>query len=59
MSHVSKIGHFGDTFPNKSLGEVLKKLNVTQQKQTTQEQNSLNKTRKNTYNAKTKQTHKN
>ena len=36
-----KIGHFGDVLPSQSLGIVLKKLNLTQQKQTTQEQNSL------------------
>jgi len=36
-----KIGHFGDVFPSQSLGVVLKKLDLIQQKQTTQEQNSL------------------
>ena len=36
-----KIGHFGDVLPSQSLGIVLKKLNLTQQKQTTQQQNSL------------------
>ena len=36
-----KTGHFGDILPCKSLGLVLKKLNPTQQKQTTQKQNSL------------------
>ena len=34
-------GHFGDVLPSQSLGAVLKKLNPKQQKQTTQEQNSL------------------
>ena len=38
-----KIGHFGDVLPSQSLGVVLKKLNLTQQKQITQEQNSLRK----------------
>jgi len=33
-----KIGHFGDVPPSQSLGLVLKKLNLTQQKQSTQEQ---------------------
>ena len=33
--------HFGDVLPIQSLGTVLKKLNLTQQKQTAQEQNSL------------------
>jgi len=37
-----KIGHFGDVLPSQSLGVVLKKLNLTQQKQITQEQNCLN-----------------
>jgi len=36
-----KIGNFRDVLPSQSLGIVLKKLNVTQWKQTTQEQNSL------------------
>jgi len=36
-----KMGHFGNVLPSQSLGIVLKKLNQTQQKQTTQEQNSL------------------
>jgi len=36
-----KIGHFGDVLPSQYLGVVLKKLNPTQQKQTTQEQNNL------------------
>jgi len=35
-----EIGHFGDILPSQSLGIVLKKLNLTQKKQTTQEQNS-------------------
>jgi len=38
-----KIGHFGDVLPSQSLGVILKKLNLTQQKQITQEQNSLRK----------------
>ena len=42
----TKIGHFGDVLTSQSLGLVLKKLNLTQQKQTTQEQNSLSWTRK-------------
>jgi len=29
-----KIGHFGDVLPSQSLGIVLKKLNLTQQKHT-------------------------
>jgi len=32
-----KIGHFGDVLPSQSLGVVLKKLNLTQQKQTTKQ----------------------
>ena len=36
---LHKIGHFGDVLPSQSLGLVLKKLNPTQQKQTTREQN--------------------
>ena len=36
-----KTGLFGDVLPSQSLGVILKKLNLTQQKQTTQEQNSL------------------
>jgi len=36
------IGHFRDVLPSQSFGIVLKKLNLTQQKQTTEEQNSLN-----------------
>ena len=39
-----KIGHFGDVLPSQSLGVVPKKLNLTQQKQTTQEQSSLSLT---------------
>jgi len=37
-----KIGHFRDILPSQSLGFVQKKLNQTQQKQTTQEQNGKN-----------------
>jgi len=37
-----KIGHFGDVLPCTSLGLVLKKLTLTQQKQTTQEHNGKN-----------------
>jgi len=33
-----KEGHFGDILPSQSLGLALKKSNLTQQKQTTQEQ---------------------
>jgi len=33
---VSKIGHFRDVLPNHSTGIVLKKLNLTQQKQAIQ-----------------------
>jgi len=36
-----KIGHFGEVFPRQSLGVVLKKLNLAQEKQTAQEQSSL------------------
>ena len=36
-----KIVHFGDVLPSQPHGIVLEKLNPTQQKQTTQEQNSL------------------
>ena len=36
-----KIGHFGDVLLSQPVVVVLKKLNPTQQKQTTQEQNSL------------------
>ena len=39
-SHLSQIGHFGDVLPSQSLGIVLKKLNLIQHVQTTQEQNS-------------------
>jgi len=39
-----KIGHFGDFLPSRSLGIVLKKLNLTQQKQITLEQNTLSYT---------------
>jgi len=41
MSHSTQRGHFGDVLPSQSLGVVLKKLNLTQQKQITQEQDSL------------------
>jgi len=37
----SQRDHFGAILPSQSLGIVLKKQNLTQQKQTTQEQNSL------------------
>ena len=50
MSHIDwvkvlwttrhKIGHIGDVLPSQSLGVEVKKVNLTQQKQTTQEQNS-------------------
>jgi len=33
------MGHFRDVLPIQSLGLILKKLNLTQQKQTTQEHN--------------------
>jgi len=36
-----KMGHFGDVLPSQSLDVVLKKLNPTLEKQTTQERNSL------------------
>jgi len=36
-----KVRHFGDVLPSQSLGVVLKKLNLTQQKQTAHEQSSL------------------
>jgi len=36
-----KTGHVGGILPIQSLGVALKKLNLTQQKQTMQEQNSL------------------
>ena len=35
------VGHFRDVLLSQSLGLELKKLNLTQQKQITQEQNSL------------------
>jgi len=54
-----KIGHFGDVIPSWPFGVVLKKLNLMQQKQTTQEQNGLKLNQKKTQNAKPKQTHKN
>jgi len=34
-------GHFGDILPSQSLGLAWEKLNLKQQKQTTQEQNDL------------------
>jgi len=37
-----KIGHVGDVLPSQSLGLVLKKLNLTQQKQTISKQNGKN-----------------
>jgi len=52
-----KIRHFRDVLTGQSLGAVPKKLNLTQQKQTIQEQKSQLK-QKNTRNAKPKQTHK-
>jgi len=36
------MGHFTDVLHSQSLGLVLQKLNLTQQKQTTQEQNGKN-----------------
>ena len=36
MSNLTQTGHFGDILPSQSLGLVLKKLNLTQQKQTKQ-----------------------
>jgi len=36
-----KIGHFGDVLSNQPLSSGLKKLNLIQRKQTTQEQNGL------------------
>jgi len=45
-----KIGQFGDVLPSQSLGLVLKKLNLTLEKQTIQEQNGINRKRqKKTY----------
>jgi len=46
--HVTqhKIGHFEDVLPSQSLGLLLKKINVRQQKQTTQEQNDPDENRK-------------
>jgi len=43
-----KIGHLGDIILSESLGVVLKKLNLTQRKQTTQEQKSVKLKQKNT-----------
>jgi len=42
-----KTGHLRHVLPSQSLGLVLKKLNLTQQKQTTQEQNGKNYTKGN------------
>jgi len=39
---LHKIAHFRDVLPGQSLGVVLKKLNLTQQKQTKQEHNDKN-----------------
>jgi len=39
MSNLTQTGHFGHILPSQSLGLVLKKLNLTQQKQTIQKQN--------------------
>jgi len=36
---MQKIGCFGNVIPSQSLDQVLKKLNLTQQNQTIQEQN--------------------
>jgi len=46
--HVTqhKIGYFEDVLPSQSLGLLLKKINVRQQKQTTQEQNDPDENRK-------------
>jgi len=41
----TKIGHFGEVLPSQFLGTALKKLNRTQQNQTTQEHNCINKNR--------------
>jgi len=41
-----KTGHFIDVLPSQSLGAVVKKLNVTQQKHTIQQQNRHSKNRK-------------
>jgi len=37
-----RVGYFRDVLPSQSPDLVLKKLNLTQQKQTTQEQNGIN-----------------
>jgi len=37
---LDKTDHFGDVLPRQSLGVVLKKLDLIQQKQTAQEQKS-------------------
>jgi len=39
MTH--RVDQFGDVLPSQSLGLARKKLNLTQQKETTHEQNSL------------------
>jgi len=41
MSHLTQNRSFKDILPSQSLGLILTKLNPIQQKQTTQEQNSL------------------
>jgi len=41
-----KVCHFGNVLPSQCLGVVLRRLNLTQQKQTTQEQHSLSYIRK-------------
>jgi len=50
---LNTIGHFGDILPSQSLGIVLKKLNLTWEKQTTQEQNGINYDRQKMYKKKT------
>jgi len=50
-----KIGNFGDVLPSQSLCIVVKKLNLMQQKQTTQETNWSKLNQKNIQNAKHKQ----
>jgi len=53
-----KIGHFGDVLPSQSLGAVLKKVSLKQQKlYTIKDCHKPNQ--KNTQNAKPKQMHKN
>jgi len=54
------MSHFGDILPSQSLGIILKKVNLTERKQTNNtrtKQSKLNQ--KNTQNAKLKQMHKN